>query len=86
MALGPVAVRPRPCLVGGVFAIRDEVFCREPHVLDLLPGGMRVPLDLPAGELYGESIERRGESGMGVALAKLACDGLSRLGGVHAKA
>ncbi len=44
---------------------------------------MRVARDLPAGELDGESLDGRGEPGMGATTAKQACDGLAWLRGDH---
>ena len=52
-------------------------------MFDLLPRGMRVVVNLLPGKLDGEVLEGRGQSGVGLAVTKLACDGISDLDRVH---
>ena len=64
-------------MVLGIFAVGDEIVSRQPHMFDLLPGGVHVAIDFLAGTLDGEVFKSDAEPGMSLALTQLAGDGLS---------
>ena len=82
-ALRPIALGPGQMIVVGVLAVAHQIPSRDLHVLDLLPGRMRVTVDLATGERERKFLDGGKKTGMGLARAQQASESSARLFGAH---